>query len=1004
MAKKLGIRLLKKLFLSFYLCLPLIVVQAQYRFDSWTTDNGLPQNSVFSIIQTRDGYLWLATLDGIVRFDGVRFTVFNKANSAGIRSNRFTFLFEDAHGAIWATTDNGGVTRLSSGVAKTFTTADGLPFNNVRGITGDDAGNVWVLSGEQIMLFKDERFLPADLDGLELKFNNGDWNKNIFLAVKDDVLYRFEKGKLTSQKFDKAVFENLNFRFAEEANKILWAGRKDGKVIKIENGVITKILDVIKFGGKDNRELPPIANSDLDFQTQDGERFNFKFDIYFNRTLTLLSSGKPQTISFRTAFQDREGNIWFGTDGQGLFRVRRQLITVYSKADGLTNKNVFPIFQTADNSIWIGAWNGGLSRFDDGKFTNFEVKDGLASYLPMAIYQDRRGVLWTSAHNDDGGLRVFKDGKFEKPVPYPNLPERSAVAAIYETADGAFWFGTSFGLARFQNGETTFFTNRVGLGGSIKAIIESANGGLWIASYGGLTRISGDKIMTYTEADGLPSDSVRALYEDNHGVLWIGTYDGGLGRFKDGKFTIFTAENGLFDNGVFQILEDDDGNFWMSSNRGIHRTRKQDLDDFAAGRVKKFNSTGYGISDGLLNIECNGGVQTSGIKASDGRLWFPTQDGVAVIDPQAVSFNPNPPTVLIETIKIDGDEQSATHNPPSAIEIAPNQRNLAIAYTGLGFVKSEQIRFRYRLEGLDEDWTDAGTRREAVYPYLPPGKYTFRVIAANSDNVWNEQGAAIEIVVKPAFYQTWWFWGLAFLLVIGVSLIFYKRRISQLKKERGLQQAFSRQLIASQEQERKRIAAELHDSLGQRLVVIKNLALIFLNLKKDQADEFQQIEDISAEASQAIGEVKEISYNLRPYQLDRIGLTKAIEAIVRTAQAASTIEFSAEIDDIDNYFPKDTEINFYRIVQECVNNAVKHSEASKAFVKIKHSGDNLELEISDNGKGFQPYQTESKTGGFGLIGITERVELFSGKVEVKSAPNQGTTVRIRLKSRSEFQK
>ena len=454
--------------------------------------------------------------------------------------------------------------------------------------------------------------------------------------------------------------------------------------------------------------------------------------------------------------------------------------------------------------------------------------------------------------------------------------------------------------------------------------------------------------MTYTEADGLPSDSVRALYEDNHGVLWIGTYDGGLGRFKDGKFTIFTAENGLFDNGVFQILEDDDGNFWMSSNRGIHRTRKQDLDDFAAGRVKKFNSTGYGISDGLLNIECNGGVQTSGIKASDGRLWFPTQDGVAVIDPQAVSFNPNPPTVLIETIKIDGDEQSATHNPPSAIEIAPNQRNLAIAYTGLGFVKSEQIRFRYRLEGLDEDWTDAGTRREAVYPYLPPGKYTFRVIAANSDNVWNEQGAAIEIVVKPAFYQTWWFWGLAFLLVIGVSLIFYKRRISQLKKERGLQQAFSRQLIASQEQERKRIAAELHDSLGQRLVVIKNLALIFLNLKKDQADEFQQIEDISAEASQAIGEVKEISYNLRPYQLDRIGLTKAIEAIVRTAQAASTIEFSAEIDDIDNYFPKDTEINFYRIVQECVNNAVKHSEASKAFVKIKHSGDNLELEISDN--------------------------------------------------------
>lgn len=297
----------------------------------------------------------------------------------------------------------------------------------------------------------------------------------------------------------------------------------------------------------------------------------------------------------------------------------------------------------------------------------------------------------TAAHNDDGGLRVFKDGKFEKPVPYPKFPVRSTVAVIYEMADGAFWLGTSFGLARFQNGETTFFSNRIGLGGSIKAIIESADGGLWVASYSGLTRISGDKITTYTEADGLPSDSVRALYEDSEGVLWIGTYDGGLGRLKDGKFIVFTAKDGLFDNGVFQILEDDDGNFWMSSNRGIHRTRKQDLNDFADGRIKKFNSTGYGISDGLLNIECNGGVQMSGIKANDGRLWFPTQDGVAVIDPKTVEFNPNPPTVLIETVKIDGDEQSA--NPNTAIEIQPNQRNLEIIYTGLDFVKAEQIRF-----------------------------------------------------------------------------------------------------------------------------------------------------------------------------------------------------------------------------------------------------------------------------------------------------------------------
>ena len=404
-------------------------------------------------------------------------------------------------------------------------------------------------------------------------------------------------------------------------------------------------------------------------------------------------------------------------------------------------------------------------------------------------------------------------------------------------------------------------------------------------------------------------------------------------------------------------------------------------------------STFFGKSDGMLNRECNGGRQPAGIKAKDGRLWFPTQDGVAVIDPENVEFNPLPPPVVIESASLENSPLPMTES----LTIQPNQGNLEIHYTGLSFIKPEQVQFRYKLEGLDENWTNAGTRREAYYPYLPPGRYVFRVIAANSDNVWNEKGAAIEIVVLPPFYRRWWFVVLTVLLAVGIVFVLYKRRISQLKKARVAQQAFSRQLIASQEQERKRIAAELHDSLGQRLVVIKNLALMFLNAKK--SDENRQIEEISSEASEAIGEVKEISYNLRPYQLDRIGLTKAVEAIVRSAQVASAIDFSSEIDDIDNYFPKDAEINFYRIVQECVNNAVKHSEASKAFVKIRHSGDNLELEISDNGCGFTPNQTESKTGGFGLIGIAERAELFGGKVEIKSAPKQGTVVRIWLNNR-----
>jgi signal transduction histidine kinase len=430
----------------------------------------------------------------------------------------------------------------------------------------------------------------------------------------------------------------------------------------------------------------------------------------------------------------------------------------------------------------------------------------------------------------------------------------------------------------------------------------------------------------------------------------------------------------------------------MSCNRGIYRVRKQELNDFADGKIKAITSIGYGKSDGMLNVECNGGRWPAGIRARDGKLWFPTMGGVAIIDPAAVTTNTQPPPVVIESVLVDRLPTAFDKD----VRITPGQENFEIQYTALSFINSENLRFKYKLEGLDHDWVEAGTRRTAYFSHVPPGEYTFQVIAANSDGVWNEEGKSIKIVVLPPFYKTWWFMVVAALMMALVAYVMIKRYLRKIERERLAQQTFARQLIASQEQERKRIAAELHDSLGQRLVVIKNLALMFLSAKNGDVGNLQQIEELSTETSQAIGEVKAISYNLRPYQLDRIGLTKAVEAIVRTVQSASAIDFRAEIDDIDDYFPKDSEINFYRIVQECVNNVVKHSGASAAFVNIKRTGAILVLEVSDNGKGFTPHQLESKNGGFGLVGIAERAELLGGKVEIKSAPEQGAMIKIRL--------
>jgi len=463
------------------------------------------------------------------------------------------------------------------------------------------------------------------------------------------------------------------------------------------------------------------------------------------------------------------------------------------------------------------------------------------------------------------------------------------------------------------------------------------------------------------------------------------------------------VREGLFNNGVFKILEDRRGYFWMSSNRGIYRVSKQQLNDVARGKSKGVTSISYGKHDGMRNIECNGG---GGAITSDGRFWFPTQDGVAVLDPEMLGTNPKPPPVVIEACLIDQQNpERYAQSPisPGPVRIKPGQESIEIHYTALSLIDSERIRFKYRLEELDRDWVDAGTRRTAYYPRLPPGNYRFKVTAAHADGVWNEHVADLGIVVLPAFYQTWWFACILSAMAAALLWFAYRYRLRQVEQARAAQQAFSRQLISSQENERKRIAAELHDSLGQRLVIIKNLALLLLQNRSGtptfNGTEREQIEEISAGASGAIQEVREIAYDLRPYRLDRLGLAFALRAMIESASAASLIAFAIEIDEIDGILPKPAEINFYRIVQECVNNILKHSEAKQATVRILRTEKGLTLTVQDDGKGFSRDSGDADPRqGFGLTGISERARLLGGKAAIQSAPGQGTTVIIEIHS------
>ncbi len=596
------------------------------------------------------------------------------------------------------------------------------------------------------------------------------------------------------------------------------------------------------------------------------------------------------------------------------------------------------------------------------RFDTRNTDHGLPNNFVYAIIQTRDGYLWFTTLDglvryDGARFTVFNTSNIR------DLPS-NRLTDLFEDRSGALWFGTHKGLVRYRDGLATVYTTKDGLAGDdVRAILEDRPGRLWIGTYGGLTQIAGGKFSSWTKREGLKSNRVRTLHEDQSGALWVGSYDGGLSRIKDGRIANITMDDGLFN-----IV--------------------------------------YGKSDGMLNPECNGGAQPAGARARDGRLWFPTQHGVAVIDPETVLSNPHPPSVVIEDCLLD----RAAVDFSDYARIGPGQRNLEIHYTALSFIKPEHIRFRYKLEGLDAGWVDAGTRRIAYYSYIPPGEYTFTVIAANSDGVWNTEGRSLRIVALPPFYRTWWFMTLASASAIGVTVLLYRGRIAQLKRAHAAQEAFSRRLIESQEGERKRIAAELHDGLGQSLAIIRNRALFGLHASADPDSICEQFEQISEQSSQAIDEVKEISYNLRPYLLDRIGLTKALEAMINKVADSSGLELRFEIGEIDEVFSKEAEINLYRIVQESLNNIVKHAEATEAQVIIKRHDQAVQVIVGDNGKGFAPEALEVKDGnasarrGFGLIGIAERARMLGGDLTVQSAPNRGTIVKRKVSLKDDRQR
>ncbi len=960
-------------------------VLGRYQQLIWQEQHGLPQNGVLAIRRTRDGYLWLGTIEGAARFDGVRFVVFDSNNTPEIRNNQILSLAEDRAGSLWLGSVGGGLTRLTEGRFRLYTTHDGLSNDFVRCLLTDHAGNLWIgTRGGGVNLFQNEQFtayttregLPSDQILALAEEGNG-----VIWIGTTKGLARFEQGRFTVYtKREGLPHDRVNALCVDSMGKVLVG--TGGGLCRIQQGRCVAegapTLGSVTALYEDRQHNLWIGTGGNGlFLSREGRRTHYT-----------VQDGLPSETVL-ALYQDPDGDLWVGTVDGGLVQLRQGRFGVYTVEDGLPHNFVAAVFEDSKRNLWLGT-NGGLSRLTDGLITTIPFPQGRQE--SGSIAEDRAGNLWFSA---SGQLNQFRNGQFTRRTAAQGLPHEPVRELLGDRA-GNLWLGTpGHGLTLLRAGRFRSFDTRDGLADNeITALYESRAGTIWVGLHnGGLSRFDAatQRFNSWTVKDGLPGDQVIAFYEDRMGSLWIGTSGGGLRRFKDGKFAAITVKQGLYDNRTFQILsdtEDDSGDLWMSSNRGIFRVSLRELNECADGRRSSVTSFAYGVADGMLSRECNS-ASPAGWKTRDGRLWFPTVKGVVVIDPR--QRNVQPSLVAIERVTLDRMPLPAEQ----AVQIKPGQENLEIEYTGINWSRPQEIRFKYQLAGFNQDWVETGTRRTAYFSSLPPGDYTFKVMADNGEGVWNTESMSLRIIVLPPFYRTGWFLMLSLLTITSIVFAAFKYRINQLEQRQAAQQAFARQLIESQEAERKRIAAELHDGLGQNLLVIKNRALFGLMQPDDAPRTAAQLTDISTTASQAIDEVRQIAANLHPYQLDRLGLTKALTAMVRKVGEAAQLEIACALDNVDGLLAPAAEINLYRIVQECLNNIVKHAQATEASVRLRRLSQNLQLTIRDNGCGFDMAAVHIRTerkGGFGLTGLSERTLLLHGTLAINSQPGEGTAL------------
>lgn len=977
------------LFIGIALCHPKALAGTEvmpFTATEWHSDHGLPHDSVHAVIQSRDGYLWIGTRRGLVRFDGVQFTVPKLLEG---HNESISTLYEDKDGSLWIGTPRGPM-RLKDEKLVRFGNKEGIPEDDVRTFFGATDGSIWIGRAGGLSRFKGNTFQNFTVDdGLPhavVRTVCEDETGSLWIGT-DAGLCRMKDGNISKMIPLPEMAASVRIIYVDP-QKTLWVGAQTGLFRRVadnqwehynktKNGLSDDFVDALLCDTK----------GQLWVGTYGG--LNRLAHGKFVTEVTPAGTGYDLVNSIT---EDHEGNIWIGSK-EGLAGLKPRPFMAFTKQHGLTYNNVMSVLEDNSGTLWCGTWGGGVFHSKDGRISAFTNE--LGNNRVLSLCEGRDGSLWFGTDYSTGLFR-FKDGSLTHFGAEQGL-ENIGIRVIYEDRHGTIWIGTARSLARLEDGKFRHYRVADGLAGdAVKVISEDKHGALWVGTNDGLSRWKDGKFTNFMRKDGLSHKTVLALYEDRDDTLWIGTGGGGLCRMRDGRFTAYTTREGLFNDEVLEILEDNHGYLWMSCLKGVFRVSKEALEQFDRGDIFEIPCTSYGKDDGMISVIGSNVAKPAAWKGRDGRLWFATTKGLVVTGPD-VEVNDIPPRVLIESVIADKSpiRVGSLQLESEPLRILPGRGEWEIHYTGLSFEAANRNRFRYKLEGVDPDWVDAGTRRVAYYNNIAPGSYTFHVIACNNNGIWNVTGSRLHITFQPHFWQTWWFKSLIAITGLSVTaavarLVTTKRM--QLKLERIEQQH-------AVERERTRIAKDIHDDLGASLTRITFLGELAEADKTKPESVETYVKKIVVTARDTVRSLDEIVWAVNPRRDTLNSLVEYVAHYSAEFLDGSHLRCRLDLPDYVPEIPLSSEVrhSLFLVIKEFLNNTVKHAQASEVSISMELEDDCFTVELQDDGCGFHPLNHPNGGNGNGVENMRRRIEALGGSFRLDSANGEGTTVSFEVR-------